>query len=501
MSEKKKKLEETQKKLVDKIKDLKEEVIDIKGNKDNKEQVDKMKKALIKDIDEFLGDLDDLKGLSLTGGNKALRRKIKFFKADLGRIKTESRKRVIKAESEEEEGRIFNLEDAFRLYLAKYQIVGFLEEYFKEFPEDEPPKIESFLRRTKDRLIDYIFDTIEEENIPKNLSYYDKFPRPSNIPKQIERKTGLLQLTDEEAEELINRQDYSHIYEGKNPLGKFAGQSKITLLEHQRKFLNGFFLGNLRSAVVFHGVGTGKTFTAVASVKLYLQLYPKGKVMIITPPAVLFNFIDSMIEYGINPQDRRFTFMSFDKFSRNKNIDTTEDVLIIDEAHNLRTEIVGDVVEREDKAIMGSKYTFNMKQVFKGRRPAAFIVKGFNARKIIMLTATPFVNTPYDIENLIKIGESDVPLNKKYFGEMVSGADFRYDYFKYRISKYDRNFKKGDFPEMRERYIHIKAPTEDKSIQALAGDKNPFYSFSRQKGLVMEKIDYCIDIQFLSRDS
>ena len=252
----------------------------------------------------------------------------------------------------------------------------------------------------------------------------------------------------------------------------------------------------MRSAIVYHGVGTGKTYSAVASIKLYLQLYPRGNVIVVSPPAVMFNFIDSMIDFGINPQDKRISYYSFNRFSRNKNISTENSLIIIDEAHNLRTEITGGFTE--DDSGENSQFKYNLNEVHKGKRPASIIVKGYKANKIIMLTATPFVNTPYDIENLMAIGSSRVALGQSYFGEMVSNEDFRYDYFKYRISKYDRNFESGDFPEMREKFIYIPAKiingVEDTSIKAMAGKNNAFYSQSRQAGLVEDKIKYCIDI-------
>jgi len=431
---------------------------------------------------------------------RRLRRYIKNAKSGLQAVKSLARSNVITGGTAEDKTQFnFTLEKAFEMYLAKFQLVGFLEEYFKENPDKEPSNTKRLFNKTKLKILDYIFDNLPEEAIPKQIRYYDKFPRPSNMPAQIEKKTGLLKLTEEEAQELINRQDYSNIYEGKHPLGKFTGKGKIKLLDHQRAFLNGYFLGNLRSAIVYHGVGTGKTFSAVASVKLFLQLYPKSNVFILTPPAVLFNFIDGLIEYGLNAQDKRLNFMSYDKFTRNKSIDTTDALIIVDEAHNLRTEIIGTVIGTgDDEEIQdeSSQLKYDLKQIIKGKRPASLILKGRPAKKIILLTATPFVNTPYDIENLIAIGSSRPALGKSYFGEMVSSNDFRYDYFKYRISKYDKQFLSGDFPDMKERYIGIEAPDTELSIRALAGptDNNPFYSNSRRAGLTIEKLKYCIKI-------
>ena len=410
-----------------------------------------------------------------------LRRNKQNINQFIAALRTTMRARKLGIEIGEGDNRIqLQLEDAYREYLAKYQLVEFLREYFNENEEKAPEKPEALFRKSKLMIIDYIFSNLSGEDIPKQLNFFDKYPRPSNIPAQIERKTGIARLTDLEAEELLNRQDYSNIYEGKNPLGKFEGKGKINLLEHQRKFLTGFFVGNLRSAIVYHGVGTGKTFSAVACCKLYLQLYPKGNVIVITPPAVLFNFIDSLAAYGVNPQDPRFQFLSYTKFQNNKTISTKDSLIIVDEAHNLRTEIIGSIQEEaevEDDGEVSNKLKYDLKTIRKGKRPASLIIKGAEANKIVLLTATPFINSPYDIENLMAIGDSRFPLDKTLFGEKISSIDFRYDYFRYRISKYDRNFKKGDFPEMREKYVGLPVKEDDekaKDLKALAGEENPF---------------------------
>ncbi len=155
--------------------------------------------------------------------------------------------------------------------------------------------------------------------------------------RRIAKKTGLKKLTDEELEQLKREEDYSLIYESKTPL--LEGQKKIVLQPHQKKIIEAFILSSIRSGVLFHGVGTGKTFSAVGLIKAYLQLYPHHKVILITPPALLFGFVDSLIAYGINPQDTRFEYYSYTSFVNYK-VDTTNSLMIIDEAHNLRTEIV-----------------------------------------------------------------------------------------------------------------------------------------------------------------
>ena len=297
--------------------------------------------------------------------------------------------------------------------------------------------------------------------------------------RKLLKKTGLTKLTKEEL--IALKEDYTDLLEGKAPIIK--GQLPIDLQAHQKRFIEAFLYSNLRSAILFHGVGTGKTFSAVATTKAYLQLYPENKVILVSPPALLFNFIDSMIAYGLNPQDSRFSYYSYTTFA-NKKIDTKDTLLIIDEAHNLRT-----VIEYEDEAKL---------KATKGKRPFLTIEKAKDAHKVILLTATPFINKPYDIENLLAIGEGRDPYSEDAFGNMVSDDASRYDYFKYRISKFINPADDENFPTKREQYVPIvidRDSDEGKKVVAKAGVENPAYVYSRLASLLSngKKMDFIID--------
>lgn len=292
--------------------------------------------------------------------------------------------------------------------------------------------------------------------------------------RKLLKKTGLKKLSKEELETL--EEDYTNLLEGRKPL--IEGKLPITLQNHQKRFIEAFLYSNLRSAILFHGVGTGKTFSAVATTKAYLQIYPKNKVMVITPPALLFNFIDSMIAYGLNPQDKRFSYYSYTTFA-NQKIDTKDSLLIVDEAHNLRTVI--DIDEQTDED------TGRVKEFVRtGKRPFLTIKKAEKAHKVILLTATPFINKPYDIENLLAIGEGRLPYNEDVFGNMISDDKGRYDYFKYRISKFFNPTGDENFPEKREKFVPIEIERDTKEgdkIVARAGKMNPAYVYSRLSSL------------------
>jgi hypothetical protein len=302
------------------------------------------------------------------------------------------------------------------------------------------------------------------------------------------KKTGIKKLTAQEADDLMNTQDYTNIYKGKTNILD-PSKTVIELQDHQKKFLEGYLLGNLKSAIVFHGVGTGKTLSAVAVMKVYLQIYPKNKIMFISPPALLFNMIDSLIAFGVNPQDKRISYFSYVSFTNNKTkIDTTNTMLVIDEAHNLRTKIDTYLTD-------GDKL-----KARKGTRPFDIIGKSETAHKVVLLTATPFINTPYDIENLLAIGDGRQPYDDLVFGEMTSDKNVMFDYFKYRISKYDRTFESGDFPNVILKYVAFTVDRDSPqgiSIKAQADkQKNPAYYQTRINSLYFDNLkqDFIVDI-------
>jgi hypothetical protein len=51
--------------------------------------------------------------------------------------------------------------------------------------------------------------------------------------------------------------------------------------------------------------------------------------------------------YGLDISDKRYTFKSFEQFTRNPNIVNDKSLIIVDEAHILRSQIV--VHEQEDQ--------------------------------------------------------------------------------------------------------------------------------------------------------
>jgi predicted RNA methylase len=221
----------------------------------------------------------------------------------------------------------------------------------------------------------------------------------------------------------------------------------LGLQEHQVKFIKQFIYSQLRGAICFHGVGSGKTLTAVVCSYIYLKFFPKNKIIVISPSALLFNFINGMQQYGLDISDNRFSYYTYDKYIRNPQI-AKNSLVIIDEAHNLRTEIIEKNVKDDKGNVIDKIPIQNVK--------ASKIITNASqhCHKIICLTGTAFVNSTYDIENLLSMIDQRPPLSQKEYFQMLSLPDNIKDYFNYRISYYPSP-KSEFFPENREQYIPL----------------------------------------------
>lgn len=278
-----------------------------------------------------------------------------------------------------------------------------------------------------------------------NITYFPPIEKNAVVKKNI-----IKSYNEDEQEQFLNK-GYNVI----NPLkskGEYfnlkSGKNEIVeLLEHQEKFLRKFFLSNVSGSIVFHGVGTGKSLTAAAASHYYLSLNPDGHIVFVSPPALILNFINALKQYGLDEKDKRYSFYSFEKFSRNPNIENKKCLFIVDEAHILRTEINAheSVNENQEKVI----------QVSKNKRGYAVLEAIKKIDKCILLTGTPFINKLYDIENLLSMVVKKDPLDQDNFANMITNTNSRHDYFRYKISHYENETGSKFFPKKIQEYIPL----------------------------------------------
>lgn len=165
------------------------------------------------------------------------------------------------------------------------------------------------------------------------------------------------------------------------------------------------FMDNNDNLLVVFDTGVGKTLTALTSSQCYLDKNPNNKVIVISPVSVLKNFHKEMKKYG-GVIDERYEFYSYSKFlnlhKKKQQPSCRNSMLIIDEAHNLRT-----------TGYNKKKGVFNK---HKGKTFQSIYKCASKADKVLLLTATPVVNDARDLfalAELLKIPNSRKCLVKK----------------------------------------------------------------------------------------
>ena len=159
--------------------------------------------------------------------------------------------------------------------------------------------------------------------------------------------------------------------------------SLIPLKPEQIKVIQ--IMDNRDALLVVHGTGCGKTLSGVGVAECFLATNPEHKVIFVGPSALVSNFRKEMAKYGITKDSlnyKRYNVVSFTKFLQNP-IDCSNSLLIVDEAQNLRNAF--------------------------GKKAQSILNCAMNAKKRLLLTATPFINNLQDFIPIINMlyGQQD----------------------------------------------------------------------------------------------
>lgn len=231
------------------------------------------------------------------------------------------------------------------------------------------------------------------------------------------------------------------------------------LTPHQKDFVLHFITNFTMGGLLFHSVGSGKTLTAVAFAHYYLAIFPTNNVCIISPPALLFNFVDTAASFGLDIRDKRFKYVTYNVFSKNPD-DYANDktLLILDETHLMRTKIKNDG-------------DLDNPNVTKGKIPFGVLLGAINAHKILCMTGTPFINELYDIENIMAYINQREPYGEEVFKEILNTTENKHDYFNYKISYFNIMDTPSAvyFPKVNDKYVPFLLTGDDyKSYKTVA---------------------------------
>lgn len=394
--------------------------------------------------------------------------------------------------------------DSLNKFYKVYQIKDIIQQIIDSHPEKADTKFKS---KTKQELINILKGWDIDPKLYVKRENFESFfykPPPEKIPADLRKKYGTKTYNEEEQKRFLETLKNEPRY--KNPLqalkeytDREGNRNYMKLQQHQINYIKQFVFSNLRGAIAFHGVGSGKTLTAVVSSYYYLKMYPNNKVLVISPSALVYNFINEMVKYGLDIGDNRYTFVTYEKYAR-RPFEAKNTLVIIDEAHNLRTQIVTSVVK--DLETNEIKEAIPIRNI-KGARIMKYASE--TAHKIMLLTGTAFINGLYDIENLLSMVDNRSPIEPATFGGMLTSEENINDYFNYRISyiKLSEEHKAKedrDFPEMREKYIPLEMTEEEEAkyeeikrsgIPENDASKNPnaFFSAERYASNAINKLN------------
>jgi SNF2 family DNA or RNA helicase len=234
--------------------------------------------------------------------------------------------------------------------------------------------------------------------------------------------------------------------------------TKVKLQPHQEKVVK--HLESSRGLLAIHGTGTGKTILATASALSLLHKKIVSSIYFISPVSLQDNFKktitrinnNKLLPYYISESElltkvKYYTIQGF----VNKNDSCRNALLIVDEAQNIRT--LGGVYFNQILAC--AKY----------------------AKRVLLLSATPIVNYPHDIINLVAILRGVDPVKLTEFYSLINSPVNAKKYFADIFHFYTRSADDINFPKyiVKEKFLPMDSEYEKlyKKIEAGNAAKIP----------------------------
>jgi superfamily II DNA or RNA helicase len=200
----------------------------------------------------------------------------------------------------------------------------------------------------------------------------------------------------------------------------------ITLSNHQLNVINKMFKED--GLIVVHSTGSGKTLTAIGVSECLLQEGKINNIIVAVPRVLVDNFKKELYNYGLSNLhiDKYYHINTYYKTLKYTNdINETKlnkSLLIIDEGHNIRTQIT-------------YKANTNKQELAHGKTAYNYIKLSKKCKKILILTATPLINKPQDFNNIMQM------VNKT--GKVMSMNKFNDCYVSPNLKKITRQQRQG----------------------------------------------------------
>lgn len=226
---------------------------------------------------------------------------------------------------------------------------------------------------------------------------------------------------------------YQHKQKEQTTDVRCMARSKRAPFKYQERVVEHF--RNHRGLIAVHSVGSGKTMTAVLASQCYLDEHPYGKVVVVSPTSLIANFKKEMTVFGDLRHKDRYEFFSFQGFFykyKDHPRQCQDHLLIVDEAHNLRTEYSKSKTGKE-----------------KGKFSRVITKCAEKADRVLLLTATPLINKKEDIAPLLNMVRDNPTLDNVITTKLIKKN--KDDYLKQvgmcKFSFYEREKQNNDYPK------------------------------------------------------
>ena len=353
-------------------------------------------------------------------------------------------------------------------------------------------------KKTKDELCKILFgdkndkkkvdelDLEEEQEEQKDEKEFDFSVFDLSSDEKQEDEIDLSELDIQEPEEVSEEE--KQVSSCSKPINK-----SITLNDYQ--IFPAEFLIKNRGLLFIASTGSGKTLAAVAAMNCILKNYPTMKILFIAPKSLLQNFLDNITKFGLDYNDLvrsgKLQLFSKEKFYKLVEKEGTgickNAFLIIDEVQYFKTDV----------KLTGKNQS--------GFATAQMIKCAQQASKILLMSATPVSNTPYEIVNYITMIDGlavNQRKTKSQFKAILNNERDFVDYFSCKLKfvsfKYDEKYPEridvthdiNMDPKFYNEYFIVQEQKEKEALSFLYGSMQNlkmFYSALRQATLGLGK--------------
>lgn len=273
------------------------------------------------------------------------------------------------------------------------------------------------------------FNLISNLNsVNKNINISKKKTKLDTLKKKSKTKYSNRIKSKSNSKHTLQIVDKISKYNSKLTKSKVHKIIKKELKPHQKKIVDYITKPNNRSILLVHDTGTGKTLTSIASMFKLIELYGNRTIIIISPLSVIDNWKIEIANYiGYLPNN--IIFLSYQSLNKQNENYCNDAIVIIDEVHNLRTNITSLILNIKGINNYCKKNNINLPTLKQKHITAEleYLLKQYKipeniwlipksgvsahnniicakkAFKLMLLTATPVINNISDLNNIFEM--------------------------------------------------------------------------------------------------